>query len=146
MTTGNLVRPVALPTLPDIKAVSRVKFNWSQVQATNWISMQLISPKEKEFTESNLIKLSHQKQSRRSISITRVKKRWIIMRLQISEASLPKIIHQPTFRGEFNFFQVWKYKVLCHIWLQYASKSRYDYKLICLRAYSSQIARTNLLL
>ena len=74
MTTGNLVRPVALPTLPDIKAVSRVKFNWSQVQATNWISMQLISPKEKEFTESNLIKLSHQKQSRRSISITRVKK------------------------------------------------------------------------
>ena len=146
MTTGNLVRPVALPTLPDIKAVSRVKFNWSQVQATNWISMQLISPKEKEFTESNLIKLSHQKQSRRSISITRVKKRWIIMRLQISEASLPKIIHQPTFRGEFNFFQVWKYKVLCHIWLQYASKFRYDYKLICLRAYSSQIARTNLLL
>ena len=137
MTTGNLVRPVALPTLPDIKAVSRVKFNWSQVQATNWISMQLISPKEKEFTESNLIKLSHQKQSRRSISITRVKKRWIIMRLQISKASLPKIIHQPTFRGEFNFFQVWKYKVLCHIWLQYAFRSRYNYKLICLRAYSS---------
>ena len=68
------------------------------------------------------------------------------MRLQISEASLPKITHQPTFLGEFNFFQVWKYKVLCHIWLQYASKSRYDYKLIFLRAYSSQIARTNLLL
>ena len=70
--------------------------------------MQLISPKEKEFTESNLIKLSHQKQSRRSISITRVKKkkRWIIMRLQISEASLPKIIHQPTFQGEFHSFQV----------------------------------------
>ena len=68
------------------------------------------------------------------------------MRLQISEASLPKIIHQPTFRGEFNFFQVWKYKVLCHIWLQYAFKSCYNYKLICLCAYSSQIARTNLLL
>ena len=146
MTTGNLVRPVALPTLPDIKAVSRVKFNWSQVQATNWISMQLISPKEKEFTESNLIKLSHQKQSRRSISITRVKKRWIIMRLQISKASLPKIIHQPTFQGEFYPFQVWKYKVLCHIWLQYASRSRYNYEFICLRARSSQIAHTNLLL
>ena len=66
------------------------------------------------------------------------------MCLQISEASLPKIIHQPTFREEFNFFQVWKYKVLCHIWVQYASKSRYNYEFICLRARSSQIAHTNL--
>ena len=43
------------------------------------------------------------------------------MCLQISEASLHKIIHQRTFQGEFHSFQVWKHKVLCHIWLQYAS-------------------------
>ena len=67
----------------------------------------------------------------------------MITRFQIFESSLPKIIHQLTFQGEFPFFQVWKYTVSCNIWLRYASQFRHNYKLICLWACSSYIAHTN---
>ena len=146
MTTGNFVRPVALPTLPDIKGVSKVKFNGVKFKPLTESLCNLCCLMKKNLLKVIWLSCQIRNRAGRLFQSLALKTRLIIMRLQISEASLPKIIHQPTFREEFNFFQVWKYKVLCHIWLQYAFKSCYKYKLICLCAYSSQIARTNLLL